>query len=344
MVLQNSFDQKLVDGLSVELSGSSTGDIYFRNSAGQFTRLPVGGVGQLLTVSAGLLPVWQAIVLANGSVTLSQLQSVQTGRFLGRSSAGSGTIEELDPATARTLLGLGSASLASTGTGSGNVPVLDAAGKLSSSVIPSIALTSIQIVANQAARLALSNVEQGDCAKQSDNGITYVLAALPASTDSNWVSIGDTAIDASEIVSGFISPARLGTGTPSSTSVLTGSQQYVTLGQWAFATNQVVSANTTLSPNTTCDANGVTAGTPIVLTLPTTASAGSIIEITGTGVGGWRVAQNAGQQIHFGTVSSTVGTGGSIASTHFRNCVRLKCITANTTWQVQSSQGVLDVT
>lgn len=100
MGLQNSFEQRLVDGLVVDFTGSATGDIYFRNSSGQFTRLPIGRAGQILAVSAGLLPVWQAITLPNGSVLLAQLQAIQTGRLLGRSSAGSGTVEELDSTAA----------------------------------------------------------------------------------------------------------------------------------------------------------------------------------------------------------------------------------------------------
>lgn len=343
MVLQTSFDQRLVDGLYADFTGSATGDLWLRNSSGFVTRLAIGTAGQLLTVSAGL-PAWQTLVLPSGSVGLAQLQAIQTGRLLGRSSTGSGAVEELDPTAARAVLGLGTAALASTGTASGNVPILDAGGKLNSSVIPSIALSSIQVVANQAARLALSGVDPGDCAKQSDNGLTYLLNATPASIDSNWVPIGDTQIDAADITSGFIATARLGTGTPSATTALMGNQQFVALGPWAFAVNQVLVANSTLSQNTTYDANGPTAGTPLVLSLPATASVGAVIEIAGTGVGGWRIAQGAGQQIHFGNVSTTLGTGGSLASTHFRNCVRLKCVTANNTWQVLSAQGVIDVT
>ena len=46
--------------------------------------------------------------------------------------------------------------------------------------------------ANQAARLALSSALLGDLAVQADTGITYVLTALPASTNGNWTEIGTT--------------------------------------------------------------------------------------------------------------------------------------------------------
>lgn len=106
------------------------------------------------------------------------------------------------------LATLGTAAFADTGTAPGNVPVLDGSGKLSQTVVPAIALNSLTIVADQAARLALSGTV-GDLVKQTDNGLTYFLAALPASTDSNWIPIGDTTIVASDIVAGTIDPARL---------------------------------------------------------------------------------------------------------------------------------------
>lgn len=50
--------------------------------------------------------------------------------------------------------------------------------------------TTVSTVANQAARLALTNELIGDMAVQSDTGVTYVLVALPASSNGNWTAIG----------------------------------------------------------------------------------------------------------------------------------------------------------
>lgn len=79
------------------------------------------------------------------------------------------------------------------------------------------------------------------------------------------------------------------------------------------------------------------------IALPATATVGSLLEIVGMGAGGWRLAQAAGQQVIFGSISNTAGTGGQLNSTHQRDCIRLLCITANTTWQVISSIGNIDV-
>ena len=70
----------------------------------------------------------------------------------------------------------------------------------------------------------------------------------------------------------------------------------------------------------------------VTLTLPATAALGTAISIIGKGAGGWAVAQNSGQNIQIGNVSSTVGVGGSIASTNRFDSIDFICTTANTTW------------
>lgn len=79
------------------------------------------------------------------------------------------------------------------------------------------------------------------------------------------------------------------------------------------------------------------------LTLPDTAAVGDIIRLTGAGSGGWKIAQNAGDTIHFGSSSTTTGTGGSLASTSTRDTVELVCVVANTDFQVLSSIGTVTV-
>lgn len=73
----------------------------------------------------------------------------------------------------------------------------------------------------------------------------------------------------------------------------------------------------------------------VTLTLPTTAAFGTAISIIGKGAGGWAIAQNSGQNVQVGSVSSTVGAGGSVASTNRFDSIDLLCTTANTTWTVQ---------
>lgn len=84
-------------------------------------------------------------------------------------------------------------------------------------------------------------------------------------------------------------------------------------------------------------------GTLLTGTLPATAAVGSVIAITGKGAGGWKVAQQASQQVHFGTMSSTSGTGGYLQSVGVRDSIRMVCIVANNEWNVVSSVGNITI-
>lgn len=87
----------------------------------------------------------------------------------------------------------------------------------------------------------------------------------------------------------------------------------------------------------------VNASALATITLPATAAVGSLLEIVGVGAGGWRLAQAANQQVVFGNLTNTAGAAGQLNSTHQRDCIRLVCITQDTTWQVVGSVGNIDV-
>lgn len=100
----------------------------------------------------------------------------------------------------------------------------------------------------------------------------------------------------------------------------------------------VVTVNTLMASNIGYIANS---GSLITLTLPTTAAIGDIIKVTGKGAGGWTIAQNAGQFIQFGSVTTTTGVGGSLSSNDPSDSVELVCVTTDTEWLVLSSVGTL---
>lgn len=103
----------------------------------------------------------------------------------------------------------------------------------------------------------------------------------------------------------------------------------------------VTAASANMAVDTGYIANN--AGT-CVLTLPTTAAVGNVIRVTGiNNATGWQIAQNAGQTIHFGTVNTTAGAGGSLTSSATRDSVELVCVVANTDWNVLSSVGNITV-
>ena len=82
----------------------------------------------------------------------------------------------------------------------------------------------------------------------------------------------------------------------------------------------------------------------VTFTLPATAAQGKELSICGKGAGGWLLAQNASQTIHFGATSTTTGVTGSLASTQRYDTVRILCVTTNTTFVVLNSLGNLTVT
>ena len=81
----------------------------------------------------------------------------------------------------------------------------------------------------------------------------------------------------------------------------------------------------------------------VTATLPATAAVGDVLIIVGKGAGGWTMAQNAGQTVHFISSDTTTGAGGSISSTVRYDSLEVVCTTADTDFVVRSSVGNLTV-
>ena len=67
------------------------------------------------------------------------------------------------------------------------------------------------------------------------------------------------------------------------------------------------------------------------------------MRVGGSGAGGWKVAQNASQVIHFLSSNTTTGTSGSLASTTRYDGVELVCSATNTDWVVVSAMGNITI-
>lgn len=82
----------------------------------------------------------------------------------------------------------------------------------------------------------------------------------------------------------------------------------------------------------------------VAFTLPASATIGDTFRIVGV-QGSWTLAQAANQQIKFGSSATTVGVGGSLASTNAGDCI--ECVATNTSastvWRVMSSVGNITV-
>lgn len=110
-----------------------------------------------------------------------------------------------------------------------------------------------------------------------------------------------------------------------------------------FTWNNVTATSATMAANNGYQSNN--AGV-VTLALPSTASTtfGDTIRVMGFGAGGWTISQAVGQQIIFGSASTTVGVTGALASTNRYDCVELICSSTTGTWRVFNSVGNLTVT
>lgn len=105
-------------------------------------------------------------------------------------SVSSGTVS-VDYATCKTGLGLGSAAYLSTGTASGNIPVLDSAGKLPASMMPARVIGGEYLgeVSDQAGMIGKSGATVGDFVKRTDKGTYWMLGVdgdNAYATAANW--------------------------------------------------------------------------------------------------------------------------------------------------------------
>lgn len=74
-------------------------------------------------------------------------------------------------------------------------------------------------------------------------------------------------------------------------------------------------------------------GSQIILALPSTSVVGDVLLIDNIGAGGWRINLTGSQQIVGGATNTSVL--GSIMTTNQYSSIELKCIVANTTWQIR---------
>jgi hypothetical protein len=98
---------------------------------------------------------------------------------------------------------------------------------------------------------------------------------------------------------------------------------------------QSITANQTLQVN---HRYIVSSGT-LSLLLPATADVGDTIIVSLKGGTSFTITQGAGQSIQLGQLTSTVGAGGSVASTASGDSITLICSTANTAYYAEKSVG-----
>lgn len=129
--------------------------------------------------------------------------------------------------------------------------------------------------------------------------------------------------------------------TPGAGIAITSGAGTITISVWGGGVSWTnINASQALVPN-----NGVncTGGAGLSLSLPATSSIGDVIEVVLDGSTSWTITQGANQQIRLGSSTTTLGAGGSLASTAQGDHVKLVCKTANLIWTCIGSIGNITV-
>lgn len=135
------------------------------------------------------------------------------------------------------------------------------------------------------------------------------------------------------------SPAAGTISAGSGVSITAGSNTITISASGICATQEVTTTSQAMAVNTDYIANNAAL---VTLTLPATSAIGDEVSVIYKGAGGWKIDYTTGQQIRLGTALSTITTG-DLTYNAAGDCIRLKCITANTLWTAVAVQGNINV-
>jgi hypothetical protein len=132
-------------------------------------------------VNIGLALAASGVVAGTyGKVTVNSKGIVTAGADL--------EVADLPTIPSSKISGLGTVISLNTGILAGNVPVLDANGKLNTAVLPDLAIIETHVVADEAAMVALV-AQQGDVAVRLDLEKTFILANNSPELAASWVQM-----------------------------------------------------------------------------------------------------------------------------------------------------------
>lgn len=171
---------------------------------------------------------------------------------------------------------------------------------------------------------------------QTANGIPYGAGTAAALAWTGALTNGQVVIGSTGVAP-VAATLQAGSGT-----IITNGAGSITIASTSSHDNwSFISASQALVAN---NAYGcISPGGALSLSLPATSAQGTMITVLLDGATSFTITQGAGQQIRFGNQTTTLGAGGSLASTAQGDCVTLVCRTANTLWAVVSAVGNLTV-
>jgi len=351
-------------GTNATSMANTDGVVYYDGT--RLVTTAVGTATHVLTSNgAGLAPTFQAVPSASISITgdsggaLTGSAFTFTGGSTGLTFAGAGSTETLG----------GTLAIGSGGTNATSFATTDGTVYYDGTRLVTTATGTVgQFLRSGGAGVApaYATLPASSISITGDTGGALTGAAFTFTGGTTGLSFGGSG--STETLSGTLAIANGGTNATSmantdgvvyydgtrlvTTAVGTATQVLTSNGAGVAPTFQAVPSSGGLAwseQTGTTQAMAVghgyilnNAGT-VTATLPATAALGDLMAIVGKGSGGWLVAQNSGQTIHFGSVNTTTGAGGSLASTNRYDSFEIVCITANTDFVVRSSIGNLTV-
>ena len=348
--------------LTFDLTGTTDHAIQLGNATGSLTSATALTNGQLLIGSTGADPVAASVTSTGSTIVITP----GAGTLNLEASAATPTVFHTDsgdatPAlNALSIVGAGGAST----SGSGSIITVTAAssgigtlnGDSGSATGSTVTIAGAGSVSTSATASTVTVTGSGATTLHSDTGDATVSSnafTIAGGTGIATTATGSTltvAIDGSAVgetitgdTGGALSPTAgnwniVGAGTVSTSG--SGSTLTITGTGGSFTWNEVVGTTQAMAVNNGYILNN---GSEVTATLPSTAAVGDIVAVVGKGAGGWKIAQNSGQTIHFGSSDTTTGATGYLEFTNQYDSIELICITANTDWVGRNSVGNITV-
>jgi hypothetical protein len=311
---------------TIAVTGTTNHAVQLGNAGGSLSSLSVGATNTVLLGNTGADPSFGQVptaALVSSSITLSSGNNI-TVSGSPVSLGGTATVAVTGTTNHAVQIGNASGSLTSVG-GATNGQLLVGATSADPTWVTPTAGTGLAVTTN-ATTLQYALSTPVSVANGGTGAASFTAYAV--------ICGGTTATGALQNVSGVGSSGQVLTSNGASALP---TWQTITTFTWntVSGTSQTMAVNNGYFPNN--------AGL-VTLTLPSTAAGGDIVRVSGKGAGGWKIAQNSGQTIHFGSRDTTTGVGGSLASTNQYDAIELVCHTANTDWSLLSGpQGNLTV-